>query len=100
MASLSDLLTPEEAARRIRVSTKTLRQLRRDGLIRYVAVTQRKILYRPEDCAAFVEARLRTDDPQQPPKPRPRRRTGLKKAGNVVSFTARRRERLGLGDAR
>lgn len=96
---MTDLLTPEEAARRIRVSTKTLRQLRREGLIRYVAVTERKILYRPEDCAAFVEARTRTDDPTHV-APRPRRRTAGKKAGNVVSFTARRRERMGQGASR
>lgn len=91
------LLTPEDAARRMHVSTKTLRALRQRGLIRYVALTERKILYRPEDCDAFIESRVRTEDPVHHPRPRPRPKTSARKAGNVVSFTARRRERMGIG---
>lgn len=91
------LLTPEEAAERLRISTKTLRQFRQQGLIRYVAISERKILYRPEDCQAFAESRLKTDEPVTPPRLQPRRRPGRRNDANVVSFTARRRERLGLG---
>jgi excisionase family DNA binding protein len=86
------LLTPEQAAERLRVSTKTLRQLRQRGLIRYVAVTQRKLLYRPEDCDAFVQSRLTVEEAPMLTRNRPTRRA---KSGNVVSFLARRRERLG-----
>lgn len=93
--SAGALLTPEEAAERIRVSTKTLRQLRQQGLIRYVAVTERKKLYRPEDCDAYLEARSRFDQPTELRRPTPRRRTGRGNAANVVSFTARRLQRLG-----
>lgn len=97
-AELDTLLTPEEAAARIRVCTKTLRELRRKGLIRYVALTARKILYRPEDCAAFVASKVRQDDPAAEPTPRPRpRRTSPGKVGNVISFTAQRQARRGHG---
>ena len=92
----ADLLwTQEQAAEHLHVSTKTLRQLRQRGLIRYVAVTERKILYRPEDCAAFVESRARQEEFNDLSPPRPRRRTGRAKAGNVISFTERRKQRLG-----
>lgn len=93
MGEVANLLTPEEAAARLRVCTKTLGKLRRDGLIRYVAVTRRKILYRPQDCDAFAEARaVFADAPTTFRKGRsPRRQV----EGNVVSFMARRRERRG-----
>jgi hypothetical protein len=99
-ADLDTLLTAEEAAARIRISTKTLRQLRRRGLIRYVAITARKICYRPEDCAAYIASKVRLDDPSPIPSPRPRGRTRPDKAGNVVSFTAQRQARRGLGAGR
>ena len=86
-------LTPAEAAARLRICTKTLGRLRRDGLIRYVAVTKRKILYRPADCDAFADAQATVAVP--PPTfhraPSPRRRGG----GNVLSFTDRRNARRG-----
>lgn len=99
-ADLDDLLTPEEAAARMKVCTKTLRQFRRQGLIRYVAITARTIRYRPEDCAAFIASRVTLDDAAIAPVPRPRpRRTSPGKAGNVISFTAQREARRGQGAA-
>lgn len=86
------LLAPEEAADRISVCTKTLRRLRAQGLIRYVAVTERKIMYRPEDCDAFLESRVRMEPPSEPTRRRSARR--LRSEGNVVSFLAGRRERM------
>jgi hypothetical protein len=97
LAMADTLLTEAEAAARLRVCTKTLRSLRRTGQIRYVAVTQRKILYRPEDCDAFVDARSRTEEPVSYTPPRPRPRTGKRHGATVVSFTARRQQRLGAG---
>ena len=85
------LLTPEEAAAYLRVCTKTLRRLRQEGLIPYVAVTERKIFFRPEDCDEFVKRRV-TSAPIAPVT----KRRGTKRVarqGNVVSFTARRQER-------
>lgn len=88
------LWTEAEAAANLRVCTKTLRGFRRRGLIRYVALG-RKILYRPEDCAAFTAASCRVEEPAIHAPPRPRRRPSGRKAGNVVSFTERRKARLG-----
>jgi hypothetical protein len=90
---LSALLTHDEAAARIRVCAKTLRRIRQKGLIRYVAVTERKIFYRPEDCDAYLASCERVAVPIEPTKRRgPSRR--LRNEQNVVSFTARRQERL------
>lgn len=88
-----EYLTPAEAAARLRICTKTLGKLRRDGLIRFVAVTKRKILYRRQDCDAFATERATTCDPPVTfnRSPSPRRRNN----GNVVSFTERRRQRRG-----
>lgn len=88
---MNDLLTPDEAAARVRVCTKTLRQLRQQGLIRYVQVSPRKIFYRPEDCDAYLENCSTFAVPSMPTK---RRRHRLRNEQNVVSFTARRQERL------
>ena len=60
---MSALLSPAEAANRLHMSERTLRDLKRRGLIRYVALTERKIFYRPEDCDEFVAARIRVDEP-------------------------------------
>ena len=62
-ARQSDLLTEAEAARRLRLGARTLRDLRRRGLIRYVALTARKIMYRPEDCTAYIESRVQLNEP-------------------------------------
>ena len=86
------LLTHDQAAARIGVCAKTLRQFRKQGLIRYVAVTERKIFYRPEDCDAFLESRVKVDIPAQPTLRRRGRQ--LRQDANVVSFSARRQERL------
>ena len=55
------LLTSAEAAAHIQVCEKTLRHLRQAGHIRYVAITERKIRYRPEDCDAYLTSRLREE---------------------------------------
>jgi hypothetical protein len=86
------LLTHDEAAARIGVCAKTLRQLRKQGAIRYVAVTARLIKYRPEDCDAFLESRVTVDVPAEPTHRRRGKR--LRSAGNVVSFSARREQRI------
>ena len=87
---MSSLLTPEEAAKRIGVCVKTLRLIRNEGAIPYVAVTTRKHFYRPEDCDAFLEQRRTTATPQRPTR---RKSTRRRQEGNVVSFTQRRREK-------
>lgn len=86
------LLTHDEAAAYLRVCPKTLRSLRQRGLIRYVAVTARKIFYRPEDCDAYLASCVRMDE--QRPEPRVRGRSiGKRRSGNIVPFSARQENR-------
>jgi excisionase family DNA binding protein len=82
MAAERRLLTPDEAAGRLGVGERTLRDLRKRGLIRYVAVTERKIMYRPEDCEAFIESRSRLAEPTTPPKRPPTNRP--RRQGQVI----------------
>lgn len=89
----SQLLTPEEAALHIRVCEKTLRAIRQQGLIPYVAVTTRKKLYRLEDLDAYLSSQVKTETPPPPPT-RNRRGKPLSQSGNVLSFSQGRRERL------
>lgn len=86
------LLSPQEAAKRLMVSERTLRDLKKRGAIRYVAVTGRRILYRPEDLAEFVTARVRCDEQVEQPKSS-KRRASVSGAGaaNIVPFSQRRR---------
>lgn len=88
---MTALLTHDEAAARLRVCPKTLRSIRQRGLIRYVAVTPRKILYRAEDCDAYLESCLTSEVHRPTERRKPR---NLRGQANVVSFTARRQERL------
>jgi excisionase family DNA binding protein len=89
------LLTEEQAAERLLMHPRTLRKLRQEGAIRYVRTTGRKVGYRPEDCAAFIESRLRLETPIDvgSSKVRPRARPRPRDNGNVLSFTARRQAR-------
>jgi Helix-turn-helix domain len=90
---MSELLTEHQAAAQLHVCTRTVRRLRKAGALRFVAVTERTILYRPEDIAAFIEQRTQVC---HDPAPSPRRRTKrAQRPGNVVSFTERRRQRKG-----
>ncbi|WP_405052963.1 helix-turn-helix domain-containing protein [Sphingomonas sp. SORGH_AS_0802] len=86
---MTDLLTPDQAAARLDVSTKTLRRLRQEGHIRYVAITDRKIRYRPDDCDEFVASRARKA-PECPSTSRKTRPISTStSSGKVVGFTAR-----------
>lgn len=87
----SELLSHDEAAAHIHVCARTLRSLRQQGLIPYVAVTARKKLYRREDLDAYLASQVRTE--VYAPTSH-RRGNRLRKAPNVVSFTARRQERM------
>jgi hypothetical protein len=86
---MAELLAPAEAAQRIHVSTKTLHRLRRGGLISYVAVTDRKILYRAEDCDEFLASRLKRDEPCATPDRPNVRRPAKRRASNIVPFSKR-----------
>jgi hypothetical protein len=82
------LLTEEQAAERLLMHPRTLRKLRQEGAIRYVALTGRKIAYRPEDCLAFIEKQSRQEE-QARPRHRPGRAAGNRRSGNIIPFSAR-----------
>lgn len=89
---MTDLLTHDQAAARLKVCAKTLRRLRTEGLIPYVAVTARKIFYRPEDCDAYLASCVRRETPA--PRPRGRiRSVGKRRDGNIVPFSLRQEAR-------
>lgn len=89
---MTPLLTEPDAAQALGVSPRTLRKLRAEGKIRYVAVTARRIRYRQQDLDAFTEARSTVAQPTGVPKPPAPKRTGAR-AGTVVPFTQRHRAR-------
>lgn len=91
-----NFLTEAQAAEQLHVCTRTLRRFRQSGAIRYVAVTARTILYRPEDIEAFVEQRAQLN---HIPAPRRSAKVNRKRKEEqvVVSFTARRAQRQGMG---
>ena len=53
------LMTPDEAAAHLQVSTKTLRRMRDAGLP-YVMLSVGTIRYRPDDLADFISSRTMT----------------------------------------
>lgn len=86
------LLTEEQAAERLLMHPRTLRKLRQAGAIRYVALTGRRVAYRPEDCLAYVESRARQE--QTSPDHRPKSRAaGNRRVGNIIPFSARQEMR-------
>lgn len=88
---MTALLSPAEAAQRLHLSERTLRDLKRRGLIRYVALTERKVFYRPEDCDEYVAARVRVDEPcESNPRPKARPRPGGA-TGKIIPFSQRAR---------
>lgn len=91
---MNTLLTEAEAASRLRMSPRSLRELRQHGRIRYVAITARKIAYREDDLAEYVEARVRVEAPPVEVKPQGkarRRSISATPSGKVVPFTQRKK---------
>lgn len=81
-------LTEAEAAQQLGLSPRTLADLRRSGKIRFVALSARKIAYRPEDVLAYRDDQARLAVPVVPARPRIAK---LVRTGNVVPFSQRRR---------
>lgn len=80
---MSALLSPEQAAERLHMSERTLRDIKRKGMIRYVALSARKIVYRVEDCEEYIASRVRQDQPAETaPQPKPQGR-----GGKVIPFS-------------
>jgi hypothetical protein len=83
------LITEAEAAALIRVSPRTLRDLRSRGMIRYIRPSPRKVFYTAEDCAEYLAKQTRQDTaPCQSTNP-PKARTGnTTSSTKVVAITA------------
>lgn len=86
------LLTPQEAAERLRLSERTLRDLKRAGAIRYVALSPRRIAYRDDDLAEYIATRVQCEERPEA-KARTKRRVSVRSGPthNVVPFSQRRR---------
>lgn len=86
------LLTEIEAARRLSLSTRTLRKARSEGKLRYVLIG-RAVRYTDDDLKTFIDS-LRTVQPACPPKPQPTRSTrSVRKSAKIIPFTDRNRRK-------
>jgi hypothetical protein len=82
------LLTEAEAASQIGVSARTLRNLRAQGMIRYIRPSPRKVFYTPEDCAEYLERQTMQDArPCPSTNPRKVRSSNTTSSSVVVAFT-------------
>ena len=82
------LLTEAQAAERLSLCTRTLREARKDGRLHYVLIG-RAVRYTIDDLESFVEANRRINPPcpAKPPAPRTTRRP--RKGATIIPFTAR-----------
>jgi hypothetical protein len=80
------ILTEAEAARYLRIGERTLRDIRRRGQIRYIALTARKIAYRPEDCEEYLAARVRVEQPCDT-RQKPKRARSQAGGGKIIPFS-------------
>jgi excisionase family DNA binding protein len=92
------LRTPAQAARRLGVSNRTLRGLVTSGEVRYVNVGRGKqrerVMFTDSDLDDFISNRTRQKAQQSCPSTsqRARRTTTSTSSGEVIAFTARRKE--------
>lgn len=91
---MEKLLNSAEVAGFLRISDKALLRLRTQGTIRYVALGERMIRYRIEDCEEFIANRLKTDRPSTS-----RMRLRSRQAVRIVGFTERRQARLSQSES-
>ena len=82
---MTALLSEDEAAQRLLLSPRTLRDLRAKGMIRYIRTSPRKIAYTPDDIAEFIAKHRCQDEPLCTKPNRTRRASG--RTGNVVPFS-------------
>lgn len=87
---MNGLLNSNQAAELLQVDLKILRRFRESGEIRYIRLGERKILYRPEDLAAFVETRAIREKQCRPTNRKIRKSSNMISGGKVIAFTARR----------
>ncbi len=90
---MTELLTPGEAAVRLRISVRTLRSLKAAGAIAYVAVSPRRILYRSSDLDAYIERNVMQSEP--PVDMRRRGRVSVRRTHpfDIIPFSQRNKEK-------
>jgi excisionase family DNA binding protein len=95
-AALLPLLTEAEAAALLNIAPRTLRALRSAGLIRHVRPCPRKICYREDDLADYIERQSRQERAPCPSTNPPKAATGISiSSTKVVGITALRDARRG-----
>ena len=82
---MTALLAPPEAAKRLHISERTLRDLKRRGKIRYVAVSALRIAYREDDLAEYIDSRVQLDEVGET-APAPKQRAS-KRPTAIVPFS-------------
>ena len=95
---MTQLLTEAEAAELLRIGARTLRALRRDRKIRYVALTALKIAYRLEDCEEYIASCVRLDSGERSDQREKQgkgrggrsRPAASMRQGNIVPFSQRK----------
>ncbi|MAY19758.1 MAG: hypothetical protein CL955_03990 [Erythrobacteraceae bacterium] len=86
------LLTETEAAQRLHVCERTLRKARQAGRLHFVKLG-RRICYTPADLAAFIDnQRQCAANPAPATNPAPKTQPRVRRRGEVVPFSQRRRE--------
>lgn len=86
------LLSEEEAAHLLRISTRSLRSFRAKGLIAYVKISSRRIAYRKEDIADYIRRNLQPAQEPLPPRSRTQSRTTISNhREKIVPFSQRNR---------
>lgn len=83
---MTDLLTEKEAAARLDMGERTLREIRYQGGISYCLMGKRKIRYRPQDCEDYLASRVRVAPslPASAPGRTGKAARGHRHTGNVV----------------
>lgn len=83
------LLTEAEAAKALRLSTRTLRKARHDGQLRYILIG-RAIRYTMDDLQTYIDSlgkvEVKCPQPNLPPKPR---KAGKNKSAEILPFHLR-----------
>ncbi len=82
---MTTLLSPADAEKRLQISERLLRNLKREGAVRYVALSARRIAYRTDDLDEYIDSRIRKDDPVSTAPP-PRKRAAQRPA-NLIPFS-------------
>jgi excisionase family DNA binding protein len=95
---MSALLSADEAAEQLQMSTKTLRRHVKDGTIGYIVTgrgfQRQRIAFDPVDIEAFKSERRRRSPPCQSTAPRVTPSTTSTSKSVVIGFMERRRQAI------